>query len=182
LTRHLRKKKKKEKNSKISIAVETPDLLPYFPLKDIPPQLKQTFRHSQAGCGRHCPGQTTPSTPLMDPLPLTGSEYQPSQNQRHRTLLLRLGSGCCRHRPDRNTPPTLESEHATERCSSYGLTSTRPTERLARRPPPSLGQPKTSGVAARPPHGLGVAVQPPPSGRGWPHRAWGGHRASPRWI
>jgi hypothetical protein len=51
------------------------------------------------------------------------------------------------------------------------------TERLARRPPPGSSQPQTLGVAVRPPHGPGVAARPPPSGRGWLRRAWGGHRA-----
>jgi hypothetical protein len=50
----------------------------------IPPLLQPTFRHSQAGRRRttqarprrHRPGQTTPPTPVMDPLPPTGSENQ----------------------------------------------------------------------------------------------------------
>jgi hypothetical protein len=58
-----------------------------------------------------------------------------------------------RHRPGQNKPPTPESEHATERCSSYGSTSTLSTvsgawtEGLARRPPPGSGQPQTPRVA-----------------------------------
>jgi len=59
---------------------------------------------------------------------------QPSQTQRHRTLLLQRGSGCCgcghcRHRSGRNTLPTPIPDHAatsrigtcchaTEHCSS----------------------------------------------------------------
>jgi hypothetical protein len=71
---------------------------------------------------------------------------------------------------------------STDSESTWATVSDARTKGLARRPPRGSGQPQTPGVAARPPNGQGVAAQPPPSVRGWPRKAWGGHRATPRWI